>query len=1088
MSLYIVRGYSVPARALRLRDLRREISESQKIASAGNLFVNVIEDKSPAWLWSVMSSQEALATVWRSHLSNIRKILDRVARGIMGQDYAKELEKIADAARKGDSEAKCKLAIYLSVIADVVAYMFRYPLYRDPLLALVESEASETNVKIEPLLAPHNGLLVARLVLASYVLNKFVGHGCKALKERGKVIIRTIDALMGSEASEAEREIARLISSSLSERFSKHLEALFYSIPADTRPGLNITSLLLHLLMVSAGAATAVYALTGSTGFEEDPCLDAPVVRLAGLLHDIGKPLDPKNHVKASVEEAERLLEGLVPRGVLDAVKELIRSHHGEVSEKLSKALSKELYCLSAEKLHAALRCSDQTFTALDRLSRIVLAVAEGGLDDVEEDVKPLVQAAKEKLLVIGEKLSEKTGLEPLEALRELYTGRHLGVREAFFELLGTRDGAGAVAEATEALAKLFARPRSPKLEEKMKKALGAGHGLPQPCRVLGHRPVFGLAVVDIGGIQKGISESFRLRSMAGFSLLVDYLTMSMVPYAVVLNGSPPEAVVFTGGGTVQAIVPLPPNGEGGERDAASSIRSTIREIISIKPLYELSLSGVKIRVSVKRLEEPLYSETVIEAYRRMADEEPGSASIEAWLATLLSNLADPCKSCGVRPGVVEVGGERYCPICAARYAVTWKLGYRSDLTGYRGTILRALSMMLKFDPQRLLGVYFTKEAENDIEKSFDVLALIAGGHERNYAVIKSDGNVAGMFMSSSITPTMYFERSIRLDMATKNTISQIMVNILNIAKEGKKQFVKSSSDLRESKENIESVKERAERLLVALVYGYMYAGGDDSLLIVPADVALPLAMLLVYGFSAEMGFVVTLSTGVVGAPVKHNIWWSIDAATALLDEIAKSKARPISIKALLNAEPASVAGFIAFDYTDGWGLNSHRALWRHEYLAERGLTVQPLPLLSTSNELGLLELVLYLIGEDVSQASQVSLPRTLREDETLQGTLCKVFKKHIIGAASNDVKDLYKVLAKYVPTKAQELVLSGNAVARSAGFSEILLALSYAASRLDGDQRRGVEGLVKTLVEKLGGGKVPLHDIYLVYKFARGD
>jgi hypothetical protein len=1054
MSLHIVRGLSAPARSLRLSSLKRNLA--RRMTLAAHLFTTVGEE-APAQLWSVISSQEALAAVWRSYLGYVRQLLRRLATIMLGQRYTEKLEQLTKRAAEGDRDAKCMLSAYLTTLADFIAYMLRYPLYRDPLLTLVENAGA----KGKPILAPHTALLVARLTLATKLLN----YGCKALEEKEKAIVDAVKAILGLERG-VEYRVTEIVAEALSRSVSEELEAIFYAAPADTRPGLNTTSLLLHLLMVSAGAATAVYALTSKTGFDRDPCLDAPVVRLAGLLHDAGKPIDPRNHVKASVEEAERLLEGLVPRIVLDAVKELIRSHHGEVSEKLSRIINGNLYCLDAERLHAILRFSDQTFTALDRLAKVMIALAEGSFDGVEEDVKSFVLEAKEKLHIIGEKLSTMTRLSPLEALKELYRGGHSRVRDAFFDLLSSPDGARLVAEATEAIARLFARPRSPKLEEKIREVLSSEERYPpQPCRGLSNGVIFGLAIVDIGGIQKGISESFKLRSMAGFSLLVDYLTMSIVPYAITLNGSPPEAVVFSGGGTVQAIVPLPA-GENVEASIADRIQKTVSELMSIEPLYAMSLSGVRIRVSVESLREPIYTSTVLRAYQHMTSERvAGTNGVAAWLATLLSGMAEPCDSCGVRPGVVRVpGGERYCPICAARYAVSEQLGYKYDehegLGGYRGEIL---SIVLgEVEARELAQRYLAGEG------TFDVLALIAGGFDRNYAIIKSDGNVAGMFMSSSLTPTMYFERSIRLDMATKNTIAWIADTIWSIAH--------GAADIDVW---------RAREILAAFIFGYMYAGGDDSLLIMPADIALPLAIMLAYGFSAEMGFLVTLSTGVVGAPVRHNIWWSIDAATALLDEVAKSKARPAAIKALLQAEPAPVAGFVAFDYTDGWGLNSHRAVWRHEYLAKRSLTLQPLPVLSVGNELGLLEVVASLSGEKVGRTE---LPRTLMEDMVLESSLRRLLESFLSGEAEREISDTYRSLVKYVPPKAQELVLEESEKARRAGFAEILLALSYAIARLEDRRRAKIKELVRTLVAKLGGSAFPFHDIYLVYKFARGD
>ena len=90
-----------------------------------------------------------------------------------------------------------------------------------------------------------------------------------------------------------------------------------YSIPSDTRPGANTSSLIVHLLSSSA----LVWPLLGDV-------TDLHIFRIASLLHDIGKPLDYEKHVNVSDREARKLLEGLISDKDLEKILKRIKSHH----------------------------------------------------------------------------------------------------------------------------------------------------------------------------------------------------------------------------------------------------------------------------------------------------------------------------------------------------------------------------------------------------------------------------------------------------------------------------------------------------------------------------------------------------------------------------------------------------------------------------------------------------------------------------------------------------------------------------------------------------------------------------------------
>ena len=1045
---YMVKAHTVPARRLRLHELEVEVAKYPGLQVAARLFEATRDNAS---VWSTIARADAVHALWKHYLDIVRGVLEEFAQAAFGQEYTERARQLADNALAGDDASCCMLAVYLESLADIIAYMLRYPLYRDPL----PSPGSQ----VPGLLAVHQALLVARLSKAL----KLVLERCRRGQGREAEAIYNVLESMQRETGGFERRVWTLVvREALSPRASVILETMFYAMPADTRPGLNATSLLLHLLLVSGAAASIARAMLAKRSGYSGCSLDIPMIRLAGLLHDVGKPLDPTAHVQASISTARRLLNGLVPGSVLEAVLGLIESHHrDQPSERLAKAIDQytgRLFVLDSEEIHTILRCSDHMMSGLDRLRTLIDIVLEGEVD------APGAREAREALKKLASKLAEKMRVErPREALKRLYSGDG-GARNAYNELLGSREGAGLVADASEALARLMARPHRALLERELAKRASWP---PRGCRrgPAGRRldELLMLTIVDIGGIQSGLSESFRIRSMAGFSLLVDFITMAAIPYALTLYGAPVESIVFTGGGTIHAITPAV---EENIEDAERRIHERIMEVLAANPVYKLSLDGLRVRVAAVRLESPLYAEIVRKAYTRLGVKEHQThqgqgggrgSGIYHWLWKLVAGTARPCDSCGQRPAVVKLHDEEYCLVCAARYKASEFLGYSlsEERKGLRMRLLEELGM-------KKLVTTWTRGG------SFDVLAAIAGasgGHEANYAMVKSDGNVAGVFMSLSLTATMFFERSIRLDLATKNAISRLISHM-----NGKRGSVRAYDEF-----------------LAALVLGYMYAGGDDSLLIVPARIALPIAVFLAYEFSAETGFLASLSIGVAAAPALHNVWWSLQAATALLDEVAKKEARKPALEALENAKPVEPVGFIAFDYTDGWGLNAPRALARHEAMSTRGLSLQPLPLITYRGKPGLIELLTALA---CGTRERISMPSNRSSDAETKGKILCLIDVFVEGRAAERLSDVHARLMR-IASRA----LGGASLLHAAGRGSwiydaiVLAAMDATAAESKAEVKTALEKLVEVYASSPPNDKrLPLHDVYLVYKYARGD
>jgi hypothetical protein len=147
--------------------------------------------------------------------------------------------------------------------------------------------------------------------------------------------------------------------------------------------------------------------------------------------------------------------------------------------------------------------------------------------------------------------------------------------------------------------------------------------------------------------------------------------------------------------------------------------------------------------------------------------------------------------------------------------------------------------------------------------------------------------------------------------------------------------------------EMYEAVSEVADRnqaeLAVRQCYlGTLYMGGDDGLIICPSWASIPLAIGLSKYFNEEVGGTLTLSVGLVATPPEHDIWSSIEAASALLEE-AKGCGRKIAKK----CEPKTdeqIEGFAAlcFDVIEGGTISRSAVRSRYAELRKEGLTVQP--------------------------------------------------------------------------------------------------------------------------------------------------
>lgn len=153
-------------------------------------------------------------------------------------------------------------------------------------------------------------------------------------------------------------------------------------LPSDTRPGLNTSKLIIHSLATSA-LAVCKGICRGLSG------LDLEILRLASLLHDLGKPgqwfsEDPArtSHARLSGNIAEKLLKDILDPGVVEEIKTLVTYHH-------------ECDSISDPKLKMLCRILREADTDSSVIDRVVEVIADTVAKELNIDVDRAITMLK---------------------------------------------------------------------------------------------------------------------------------------------------------------------------------------------------------------------------------------------------------------------------------------------------------------------------------------------------------------------------------------------------------------------------------------------------------------------------------------------------------------------------------------------------------------------------------------------------------------------------------------------------------------------------------------------------------------------
>ncbi|MGQ9690653.1 MAG: Cas10/Cmr2 second palm domain-containing protein [Thermoproteota archaeon] len=388
---------------------------------------------------------------WRELLQELRRFISNsldFARSIGNFDETEEIE----------------------LICDLIALFFRLPLIREAL----------------PTVAPNP--------LKLYLFCRLIGAERLFTEEEFK------DPLEFTRKGYSEEITKRFEKLSAIEVVSdvqvcERIEQCWFALPSDTRPSFNTSGLIPHLLLSSALA----WALAVNRGLDRNR---VAMLRLATMLHDVGKPFSYSRHIEASVKAVEALLGQSV---ISDKIKGFILQHHSEADTEEARILSE----------------ADRISASIDRLKKLSQKLIG----------KDIVAIANE----LGLNAEHAYGAGPN------------GWK--FWRTLSERKE-GAVEE----LSKGFVEKLIEKLERYSKLVEDYDEETVSGVE---------LALIDIGGIQSFVYRSEELRNIVAASVVIDSMVMAQIPTLLQKRirdreniWLPYEAILYSAGGIVELVVP----------------------------------------------------------------------------------------------------------------------------------------------------------------------------------------------------------------------------------------------------------------------------------------------------------------------------------------------------------------------------------------------------------------------------------------------------------------------------------------------------------------------------------------------------
>ena len=663
-------------------------------------------------------------------------------------------------------------------------------LFLDSLVAYFKSLAF-----IDPISPRSNS---ARILPVSCTLLYMYLNQYKLLKESGIVPYEKEGLSKLEELSKYWGEIAKLYTE---EKVDKFYDVLRF--PADTRPGANTSSLLIHSLTASALASTYYINQTNRRGADDNLL----ITRLSAIFHDIGKFLDWRKHEELSNERMKQLFDEYVDgyaKGLVLEACELIRD--------------------SDHPLRAFLSYGDEKSSELDRIVPLFNEVIKKS---------PLYKDLENCLRSYARERGVEVSLEKAFMDWSFWTDY---VKEDLVRKL------------TEEFCK-----RASAIDEE--NVVFAEKG-----KIVDEDIIF--ARIDLRRIQQFVRMN-NIWATGGASRLIDLILYVGIPaYLVDFLKLPLESILYFGGGNETIIFPKRSIHEDKE-DVYQLVKHFNDEFFKGSPtkmVYGTSPFYSNFRSINSAIDRELAAKKI--GYDGPRDVSP--------------NIYEKCEFCGTAPATqLSDRGEMICDLCKEKLQLgkIWHFRVRSELLGLDW------SKLSSYIVEYIAG--HSAEGPKPGEEYLDL------------SMLKFDGILIGQIMSSSISLTDACERSFRIDLSVKRGIRRFMEKLLDL-------------------------NERDD--FNRMVFGLMYTGGDDGVILLPSRLSIPFALYLMNEYYLNMGCKNALSVGIIAAKPKHPLIHLYEACDSLLN-IAK-RAREDCYEKLhkiaLSTSSEAFRGSLSFLTTNG--------------------------------------------------------------------------------------------------------------------------------------------------------------------------
>jgi len=498
---------------------------------------------------------------------------------------------------------------------------------------------------------------------------------------------------------------------------------LLRCVPADTRPGLNTSSLITHMLLTSAIA----YLIKIQSETSHD--LGDVIIRLAGILHDIGKPIAwyktfTKGHYVSHVNE-EVLDEVWTKLGdfkkLLDAevwsyVRAIVRCHHENESGK----------CIEGELKRFGVNVAAETIGMLTKLSNYIIQA---------DRISSNTDRIESLILSVLKDIESRSGVSE----EELKEGYKESPNAWYWWLRRSDEDVRKIAKAiTEVVISEDAQMR---LSDHVKELSVVKH--------------VNIGIIDIRGIQEYINrETFR--ALIGGSIAVDITTLAIIPSVLIkVLGLNLEHILYAGGGTVEVLIPQDGRLENVFKKYYSNLMKRALWLPAIS-CAEVSLKN-DWRVTSRELISTLAAVKLV----------PARTDRDNIKLTEL-RVGMVCEVCGREPAKKLEGKEVYsdylmCDVCNALWNFGENFYVRSKLELLRSVGYGEADKLLEEVKSGKLMKYLMEWLSGSTEWF--------RGEGTNIATIKADMNLGGLFMANSLSISEAFTKSVLIDYALKKSL-----------------------------------------------------------------------------------------------------------------------------------------------------------------------------------------------------------------------------------------------------------------------------------------------------------------------------